>query len=158
MKKIICILSVIIMLLSPIGLAQIADQNDEIKTINHIQKSLDTKDPPNWATGEFNGTWGLSLLGAPIAELGWVEGYFSAIGVFGRIEAEFAEWKDEEATARLEGFVILFYMLGVIGNITSTEETFFMGLGTPNENGEFYYRISLILGPSWYMVGTWREI
>jgi len=56
MKKIISILSVIIMLLSPIGFAQTANHHEEIKTINHIQKPIDTKNPPDWATGEFNGT------------------------------------------------------------------------------------------------------
>ena len=115
-------------------------------------------DPPSWADGAFNGTWGLTLLGVPVAELGWIEGYFSAVQFFGRIEGYFAESGEEEATAKLEGFIILFNLIGVISNISSNESTFAMGLGGPSENGDFYYRISLILGPSWYIAGKWREI
>lgn len=158
MKKLACILIILMMILSPIGFAQNADNIEEVKSQNLIQKQIDNLDPPEWATGEFNGTWGVSFLGVPMAELGWVRGYFSVLGIFGQIEAEFAEWKDNEPTAHLAGIIILFNMIGIIGNLTSGEETFFMGLGTPNENGEFYYRISLIVGPSFYMTGTWGEI
>lgn len=158
MKKIISISIVLIIILSPIGFAQNANNIEKIKGQKLKQKPIDNSDPPDWATGEFNGTWGVSLIGVPVAELGWVRGYFSAIGIFGKIEAEFAEWKDDEPTAYLSGIIILFNMLGVIGNLTSGEETFFMGLGAPSENGTYYYRISMILGPSWYITGTWREI
>ena len=116
-------------------------------------------DPPGWANGEFNGTWGISLLGLPAVELGWVFGYFAAVGIFGRIEGYFAEWKDDEPVSYIAGYVIAYNMIGVVGNLTNTNEsTFFMGLGAPNENGEFYYRISLFLGPNWYIMGTWREL
>jgi hypothetical protein len=88
-----------------------------------------------------------------------VEGYFSVFWIFGRIECNFAEWKNEEPTGYLTGFVIGYYMIGVIGNyIDPNNSTFFVGLGAPNENGEFYYRINFIIGPSWYMTGTWQEI
>ena len=126
---------------------------------NGFKKNLVLDDPPGWANGEFNGTWGVSLLGAPAVELGWVEGYFSAMGVFGRVEGYFAEWKNEEPISYISGFIILFNMIGVIGSIENPDNsTYFMGLGTPNEYGEFYYRINLFIGPSWYMTGNWREI
>jgi hypothetical protein len=116
-------------------------------------------DPPGWATGEFNGTWGLSVLGLPAVELGWIYGYFSLINIFGRIEGYFSEWKYEEPTAYITGYIILYNMIGVISDIDNGDNTsFFMGLGVPNEKGVFYYRINLIFGPSWYMTGTWKEI
>ena len=114
-------------------------------------------DPPQWATGNFSGEWGISVLGFPAIPLGWVEGYYSAAGISGRIEGFFAEYDVEEPTAYIEGVVILFNMMGVVGDLGSENATFFMGLGVPNENGEFYYRISLIIGPSFYMMGTWNE-
>ena len=135
-----------------------AGQTNKITEIKYINK-YSINGPPDWATGEFNGTWGLSALGLPALELGWIEGYFSVLGIFGRIEGDFAEWKNNEPTAYLSCFVIGYFMIGAIGDyINPTNSTYFVGLGSPNENGEFYYRINLIVGPSWYMMGTWREI
>jgi hypothetical protein len=145
-------------LLSPITLSEtvISDEKgtEEIENDSHI-----FNDPPDWATGKFNGTWGLSLLGLPAVELGWVEGYFSAVGIFGRLEGYFAEWKDEEPVSFITGFILLYNMIGYVGSIQNPDNgTFFGGLGAPNENGGFYYRINLIFGPSWYMAGTWEEL
>ena len=131
------------------------NRSSEIKFIDKYSFNV----PPDWATGEFNGIWGLSALGAPALELGWVEGYFSVLGIFGRIEGDFAEWKNNEPTGYLSCFVIGYFMIGVIGDyINHTNSTYFVGLGAPNENEEFYYRINLIVGPSWYIMGMWREI
>jgi hypothetical protein len=123
----------------------------------HTIPSFSEDDPPPWASGNFSGEWGISILGLPAVPLGWVEGYFSAAGVSGRIEGVFSEYGVEEPTAYIEGIVLLFNMIGVVGDIETGNGTFFMGLGAPNENGEFYYRISLIIGPSFYMMGTWAE-
>ena len=158
MKKIIGTLGICIILLSPFTLSEtvISDEKgiEEIENDSHI-----FNDPPDWATGKFNGTWGLSLLGLPAVELGWVEGYFSAVGIFGRLEGYFAEWKDEEPVSFITGFILLYNMIGYVGSIQNPDNgTFFGGLGAPNENGDFYYRINLIFGPSWYMAGTWEEL
>ena len=123
------------------------------------EKNLITNDPPDWATGEFNGTWGISIAGVPTLELGWVEGYFDTLGIFGRIEGDFAVWDNQEPTAYISGWIIGYYMLGIIGDyINPDNATFYVGLGAPDEYGLFYYRINLFIGPSWYMQGTWREI
>jgi len=124
-----------------------------------FEKKIIKDSPPGWATGEFNGTWGIGIGGFPAVELGWVKGYFDAVGVFGRIEGDFATWENEEPTAYISGIVIGYYMLGVVGDyINPNNATFYVGLGAPNENGTFYYNINLFIGPDWYMEGTWSEI
>ena len=161
MKKIIGIVGICIIILAQ---NVIAINNELINEANEISdgcvdKQIIKDDPPDWATGEFNGTWGVSIGGLPSLELGWVEGYFDNLGIFGRIEGDFAIWGIEEPTAYISGFVIGVYMIGVVGDyINPDNATFYIGLGAPNEDYEFYYRINLFIGPSWYMEGTWREI
>jgi len=161
MKKILGIFGICIILVSPVVLSEITISDEKLiqSIVNVNNEPPFTYDPPSWATGRFNGTWGISLLGLPAVELGWVVGYFSAAGVFGRLEGYFAEWEDEEPVSFIAGFIILYNMIGYVGSIQNPDNgTFFGGLGAPNENGEFYYRINLILGPSWYMEGTWEEL
>ena len=156
MKKILGVLGICILLVSPLSLAESGTAN--CNNIEHRNGTI-LDDPPEWANGKFNGTWGLSVLGLPAAELGWVEGYFFAAGIFGRFEGYFAEWKDEEPVSFIAGFILLFNMVGYVGSLQNPDNgTFFSGLGAPNENGEFYYRINLIIGPSWYMQGKWEEL
>jgi hypothetical protein len=160
MKKVINFCIFVLMLSTVLSAQPINTKEKQINNFEYkyINKS-DFNDPPDWADGEFNGTWGISLLGLPLLELGWVYGYFSAIEAFGKLEGYFAEWKDDEPKSFISGYIILYNMIGYVGEIDNPDNgTFFMGIGTPNENGEFYYRISLILGPNWYMTGTWREI
>ena len=50
-------------------------------------------------------------------------------------------------------------MVGYLGSLQNPDNgTFFSGFGAPNENGESYYSINLIIGPSWYMQGKWEEL
>jgi hypothetical protein len=161
MRKKVIIIGICILMLTTVLSSQPIYSKETYKDDfkNNYTSKLNFNDPPDWADGEFNGTWGISFLGLPLLELGWVYGYFSAIEVFGRLEGYFAEWKDNEPKSFITGYIILYNMIGFIGEIDNPDNgTFFMGLGAPNENGEFYYRISLIFGPSWYMAGTWREI
>ncbi len=160
MKKIFIFFGICIILLSQNVMAinnKFIDEKN--KFTDFSLKQIIKDDPPNWATGEFNGTWGVSAGGLPVLELGWVEGYFDNLGIFGRIEGDFAVWENDEPTAYISGIIIGYYMIGVVGDYLNPDNaTFYVGLGTPNENGEFYYRINLFIGPSWYMEGTWREI
>jgi hypothetical protein len=161
MKKTLWIFWISIILLTPMVLSEniipIKNETEEIENYEVVDKKY--LDPPAWANGRFNGTWGLNVLGVPTIELGWVYGYFDAVGIFGRLEGYFAEWKDDEPVSFITGFIILFNMIGYVGSIENPDNgTFFSGLGAPDENGEFYYRINLIIGPSWYMEGTWEEL
>lgn len=158
-KSLISILICIIIMIMPMTTATFPiDKSLFTKKPGNSNKNTLLHDtPPDWAMGNFSGEWGISIVGIPILPLGWIEGYFSVIGITGRIEGVFAEFKDEEPQAFIQGFVILYNMIGIVGDIETGNGTFFMGLGFPNENGEYYYRISLIIGPSFYMMGTWSE-
>ena len=161
MKKLICIFIILILLFTNIVIAEKIEFNDNLK--NNMKVDFENKDikddPPSWATGEFNGTWGVSIGGLPTLELGWVEGYFDTLGIFGRIEGDFATWENEEPTAYISTIVLGYFMIGIVGDYLNPDNaTYCVGLGAPNEDGEFYYNIHLFIGPSWYMQGTWREI
>ena len=73
-------------------------------------------DPPEWADGEFNGTYGKIILGKRSVELGWAEGYWSSdpIGseLFqkGRMEGYYVEWGDEEPIYFMEAYSIGFFI------------------------------------------------
>ena len=161
MKKIICILGIFVIIFAQNVLAinnKLINESLEVSD-SFFKNKIIRNDPPSWANGEFNGTWGIGLGGIPAVELGWVEGYFDAVGIFGRIEGDFAVWGNEEPTAYIRGIILGYFMLGVVGDyINPDNATFYVGLGAPNENGTFYYNIHLFIGPSWYMEGTWREI
>jgi hypothetical protein len=159
-KKTILVLGVIAILICPIVLSEHTNIDESTSSNEHkIYPEMMSDDPPEWANGKFNGTWGISLFGLPVAEMGYVYGYYNALGIFGRLEGYFGEWKDPEPVSFITGFIILFNMVGYVGSIENPDNgTFYSGLGAPNENGEFYYRINLIVGPSWYIEGTWEEL
>jgi len=160
MKTTIMIFGVILLLVCPMVLSEqpIKYESQTMRNFDIDHKMMENE-PPDWANGQFNGTWGLNLFGMPVAELGYVYGYFDAVGILGRLEGYFGEWSDPEPVSFIAGFIFLFNMIGYVGSIDNPDNgTFYSGLGTPNENGEFYYRINLIIGPSWYMEGTWEEI
>lgn len=48
-----------------------------IKFSKELYYEIVTKldDPPEWAEGEFNGTYGKIVLGKPSVELGWARGF-----------------------------------------------------------------------------------
>jgi len=161
MKKLLCIFGIILIIFAQnaIGINYKMNQGKDEILDTFSEKKIIQKDPPAWATGEFNGTWGISIAGLPAVELGWVEGYFDAFGILGRLEGDFAVSENEEPTAYINGFIIGFFMLGSVGDyVNPSNSTLFVGLGAPNENGTFYYNIHLFVGPSWYMQGDWKPI
>ena len=81
------------------------------------ETTLITDSPPDWATGNFSGTWGISILGIPTIELGWIKGYFQ-IGIVGRVEEVFAEY-DKSETAQICTLIIGYFFLGMVGNETT---------------------------------------
>ena len=107
MRRKVLIIGICVLLSTFSTQATLLEENNG-KTINKYHNLEDLNDPPDWANGEFNGTWGVSLLGLPLLELGWVYGYFSAIEVFGRLEGYFAEWKDYNPKSFITGYILLF--------------------------------------------------
>ncbi len=45
-------------------------KNLKTRVSNVDKTTLITDSPPDWATGNFSGTWGISILGIPTIELG----------------------------------------------------------------------------------------
>ena len=95
------------------------------QSVNSLKTRVSTVDettlimnsPPDWATGNFSGTWGISVLGIPTIELGWIEEYFQ-IGIVGSVEEVFAEY-DKSETAQICTLVIGYFFLGMVGNETT---------------------------------------
>jgi hypothetical protein len=114
-----------------------------------------TNDPPDWATGNFSGVWGMNLLGIPLPPAGWVEGYYSDVLV-GRLEGEFAEFNVTNATAYLKAIAFGPFLLGAVGSMETGNGTWITGLGGVNETN-FYWRINLIIGPTFYMYGNYTR-
>jgi hypothetical protein len=160
MKKIVVIFGISILLIWMFATTAVVFQ----KTVTAKQllskdcKTLSTiDDPPDWATGNFTGVWGFNILGQPFRPLGWVGGYYSDIFCI-KFAGVFAEFEDQQPTGYLGGYIIGPFMLGIVGNITTEEETYFVGIGGYNEtSSEFYWRIIGIVGPSFYMYGTYTR-
>ena len=111
--------------------------------------------PPDWANGNFSGVWGLNLLGRPLPPAGWVAGYYSNMGV-GRFVGVFAEFNATNVTGYLGGLFFGPFMVGIVGNITTGNSTYFVGPGRHNET-HFYWRLMGIVGPTYYMYGKYSR-
>jgi hypothetical protein len=106
--------------------------------------------PPSWATGNFSGVWGVTILGVPTAPLGWITGYYQTIGL-GRLEAVYATFNETNATSFLKGIMLWIFFLGGAGNIQTGNATWVTGIGVANDT-HFYWRINAIIGPSFYIL------
>ena len=123
---------------------------------NVDETTLITDAPPDWATGNFSGTWVISILGIPSIELGWIEGYLQS-GIVGRIEGVFAEHNKSEV-AQIDALVIGYFFLGAVGNETTGNWTYCVGLGGFDEtSSEFYFNLHFFLGAGFYMGGTFSK-
>ena len=109
--------------------------------------------PPSWATGNFSGVWGVTILGVPVAPLGWITGYYQTIG-FGRLEAVYANFNETNATSFLKGIMIWIFFLGGAGDLQTGNATWVSGIGVANDT-HFYWRINAIIGPSFYIFCTY---
>ena len=123
--------------------------------LSNIQNeySYQTQDePPTWALGNFTGYWGLNIVGQPGIPLGLVFGYYGAF----RFVAVFTN--TTAPNGYLVGIRFSYFMFGIIANITGVQKTLFVGLGGSNETEtDFYYRIMGILGPTFYIAGTYNK-
>ena len=69
----------------------------------------------------------------------------------------FTEYNKSE-TAQIGALVIGYFFLGVLGNETTGNWTYCVGLGGFDEtSSEFYFNLHLFLGPGFYMSGTFSE-
>ena len=106
-------------------------------------------DPPEWANGNFTGVWGLTLLGVPLAPVGWISGYYENIGL-GRFAGVFAEFNQTNATGALIGMMLWVFFIGGVGSLATENGTYVAGIGVANET-HYYVRLHGIIGPSYYI-------
>ncbi len=157
MKKIILYASLCcLILLSPITIGASIQKTVPISTTictpNH-QRQLG--EPPAWANGNFSGVWGLSLLGIPLAPIGWITGYYQTIGL-GRLEAVYAEFNQTNATSFLSGIMIWIFFMGGAGSLQTGNGTWVSGIGIANETS-FYWRLNALIGPTFYILCNYTK-
>ena len=152
MKKILAVLGICILLAIMPTMSAVSHQK-----VDTIETQMPTDTPPEWATGNFTGEWGLSVLGVPFVPLGWIEGYYAQSGILGRYEGYFAEFNVTNATGKIAGFMLGPFMIGGVQDIATGNGTWFVGIGGVNETQQFYWRLTGILGPNFYIYGTYTE-
>ena len=115
-----------------------------------------TDAPPDWATGNFSGVWGINAFGVPLPAAGWVKGYY-ADRFFARIEGEYGVFTNmTNGTGSFFAIGIGPFLLGGINSYATENGTYLTGLGGVNET-TFYWRINLIIGPTFYMHGNYSK-
>jgi hypothetical protein len=150
-KNVICVGVCCLLLLSPIALCASIQKTDPSKQIMPLNQPIITSDePPTWAKGNFSGVWGVTVLGAPLPPLGWIQGYYQNIG-FGKLDAVYADFNHTNATSYLRGFMLWIFFFGGAGNLAGGNTTWVSGIGVAN-NSSYYCRINALIGPSFYIL------
>ena len=121
--------------------------------------SADSEDAPEWAIGNFTGSWGVDIWGNDWFTVGPFYGYYSKGFLYdfkvGRFMMEYKEDGDENGTI-IEGLFIGPYLLGVSTDIYTENTSAFVGIGGYNETN-FRWRIMGMEGPTIFMKGTFNE-
>jgi hypothetical protein len=150
-RKILSLL-VICLVLSAIPLAAATPARNHIQPqrwSEPVPTTYDNETPPEWATGNFTGVWGVTIFGVPLAPSGWITGYYQKIGL-GNFEGVYATFNETNATSFLRGIMLWIFFLGGAGSIQTGNATWVTGIGVANET-HFYWRINAIIGPSFYI-------
>ena len=158
MKKLVILTLVICMVVSSISATTAVPIRNLSKIQEHIPQAvatMDTETPPDWATGNFSGVWGLNIAGQPLPPAGWLAGYYSNMGI-GRFVGVFAPFNATNVTGYIGGILLGPFMLGIVGNSTTGNKTYFVGLGGANTT-HFYWRIMGFVGPTFYMYGLYTK-
>ena len=128
-------------------------------------------DPPTWAMGTFNGTYGFLKHGNPSLELGRIDGYWESnvIGYSsfekGRLQGEFFE--NESLTPIWDFSANLFskhkstYMrsivIGRLSNLQVDNTYLLFGTGKLSFDGTLEVKIFTVLGDNYYLNGEWNR-
>jgi len=159
MKKIIILAICLILLSMPLTVAypNISTLNRTTNLLNPMEKSVyNETNPPDWAEGNFSGVWGLNLLGMPLEPAGWMKGYYSQKFIF-RMEGIYGNNNESFPRNNIATWAFGPFLIGGAQNITTQNGTFIAGLGGVNETNHYYWRLSAIIGPSFYMYGTFTK-
>ncbi len=152
----ICILLASFSAVSAVNVSEMSIKNKQIETKDF---SADPENAPEWAIGNFTGTWGVNFWGNDWWPVGYVHGYygkgFKHNYKFGRFLIEYKEQGEENGT-EFEGLFIGPYLLGRATNQETENQSAFVGLGGYNET-TFRWRIMGMKGPTLFMKGTFNE-
>lgn len=158
MKKTVLSLLIICIVLSSIASStavSLHKQRTPLKFTSRSAVTLENETPPDWATGNFSGVWGLNIAGQPLPPVGWLAGYYSNMGI-GRFVGVFSPFNVTNITGYIGGILLGPFMLGIVGNSTTGNQTYFVGLGGANTT-HFYWRIMGFVGPTFYMYGIYTK-
>ena len=176
MKKLLLTLTVCILLISvPIMTAASTPTIKNYRTSYLLEKigvKSDSEEPPSWADGTFNGTWGVReyilFIGVVNISLGNVSGYYAKkhLGwIAGTLYVKNETDKDTPVS-EFKGLFFDVFFCGRLGKMdvevdenynTSNDETPFVGIGYQNET-EFDWRLMGLKGPTFYMKGEFKEL
>ncbi len=174
MKKLLLTLTVGILLISvPIMTAASTPVIKNYKSSYLFEKigvNSDPDEPPTWADGTFNGTWGIRKyvlsVGVINISLGNVSGYY-AKNCLGWIAGTFYvknETNEDTPVSEFKGIFFDVFFCGRLGKMDietdeyneSYDETLFVGIGYQNET-KFDWGFMGLKGPTFYTVGEFKE-
>ena len=110
--------------------------------------------PPNWANGNFTGSWGLDIWGEYNIPIGWMFGYYKLSIDIGYFAAGFNVFGDPDISWFAQGYIFGIFMFGHMGGNDYTNETYFVGIGKCDTN-RYHWRIICEEGPVFYMDGEY---
>lgn len=168
MKKIICTIVIVLLLIGmPLAIAQSSLVKTNAKTdLKGVEKDtlVDTKatlpesadDPPDWANGNFTGTWGFDIWGEFHIPVGWMFGYYKRNTNFGYFYAAFGYFNHENISWFIQGYFFGPFMFGSLGENESANTTLFVGIGRYNETN-YHWRLMGETGPTFFMDGEYTK-
>lgn len=173
-KKLLLLVILGVLIVSGFGssnIIAISSDNIRLNNVSNFETDNNMDEPPEWAMGSFNGTWGRCFLGIKGEELGWIEGYWESelIGYTrfekGHFEGYSGEWADEEPTKFIKAEYLSYHIsdgLLSFGKSTTTyidtgKESSGIGLGKLRLEGTLEYRFIIIPGFNWYFSGSWDK-
>jgi len=163
MKKIFLLIGFCFLLLGMSAASSISVKNVNLfrsKNQLSVDVTSSPEDAPDWAVGNFTGTWGLNIWGGDWFPIGTVEGYHG-IGFhldikFGRFLIECGGENGEENGTQLQGIFFGPFLLGKTIDMENGNESSFVGIGDYNET-TFRWRVMAKTGPVLYVKGTFSE-
>ena len=172
-KKVLLLVILGVLIVSGFGSSIIlasSSYNIGINNVSNFETVNNMNDPPEWAMGSFNGTWGRCFLGIKTDELGWIEGYWESeiIGFTqfekGHFECYSGEWADEEPTMFVKAEYLAYHISDGLLSFGKSTTTYIdtgkvsssIALGRLRLEGTFEYRF-MILGVNWYFNGNWDK-
>ena len=137
----------------------------EVLTSTIDKETHTTNNPPDWAMGSFNGTYGILKHGIPSLELGRIEGYWESnvIGYSrfekGRLQGEFFEneslipnWNfSAKLFSRFQSTHSISIIYGRLSNIQEKNTYFLIGIGKVTIDGTLEFKIFNILNDNYYL-------